>query len=247
MNSKKITSVIIALLLIVSVFSISATAADTITVSVSSVNVNAGDVFPVQLMISENSQMSGAVIDINYDKAQLEFVSADSGAILNKDAQVSINNIDGEKGCVRFAYMDASSNVTAGGALANIQFRALENSQGKTELSVSISNAGDFVRNDLSKIAYNTENGVINIINTTYVAEGDTTDATDSEIEEEGSNTVSDIEQQTTQNSTERNNDSDGNANKIKPVTAISVAGVIVVAIVTFFVLRKRMKNKNNK
>ena len=97
---KKILSIIISVLIILLSFSIISFASDTVTLSLQNETVYAGDEFTVNLFISDNSKVSGAVIDINYDKSKLEFVSAKEGAILDTKASISIRNINNDKSYV---------------------------------------------------------------------------------------------------------------------------------------------------
>ena len=184
--------------MLLSLFSISVFAESKAKLSLTSETVYAGAEFKLNLFISDNSKMSGAVIDINYDKNMLEFVSAEQGAILDKSANVSIKNIDGDKAKVRFTYLAPNSSVTSEGVIMSITFKALANSTGNTDLTITIPNAADFVTQDLENISYEVSNSVVKIINTTY-----------EESEDKSSSTTEDASQSTsedTQSTTEQEN-----------------------------------------
>ena len=91
---KKLISLILAILMLVPLFSISVFAENKVELSLTDETVYAGEEFKLNLFISDNSKMSGAVIDVNYDNTMLEFVSATQGTILDNTANVNIKNID---------------------------------------------------------------------------------------------------------------------------------------------------------
>lgn len=196
---KKVVSLFLTLLMLLSLFSFSAFAESKAKLSLTSETVYAGAEFKLNLFISDNSKMSGAVIDINYDKNLLEFVSAEQGAILDKSANVSIKNIDGDKAKVRFTYLAPNSSVTSEGVIMSITFKALANSTGNTDLTITIPNAADFVTQNLENISYEVSNSVVKIINKTY----------EEQSEDESSSTTEDASQSTsedTQSTTEQEN-----------------------------------------
>lgn len=162
---KKIISIFLTLIILTLSLSFFCFAEDAVTLSLNNEKVYAGDEFTINLFISDNSQMSGAVIDINYDNEKLEFVSAKEGAILDPKANISIRNINNEKSYVRFTYMAASSSVISDGILLSISFKALESAKGETELSITIPNPADFVTSDLEKIPYKVNNAKITVLN----------------------------------------------------------------------------------
>ena len=92
-------------------------------------NVAVGDEFEVKLFISDNAQLGGAVIDLQYDADKLEFVSGEKGAIIDKSAMVSIKKTSYEY--VRFTYLSPSSVVTSEGILFSVKFKALPNAEGQ--------------------------------------------------------------------------------------------------------------------
>ncbi len=161
---KKTISIITSLIILTLSFSICVYAEDPVIISIQDEKVYAGDEFTVNVFISDNSQMSGAVIDINYDNEKLEFISAKEGAILDTKGNISIRNVNKDNSYVRFAYMSGSSSVTAEGIIFSITFKALETASGKTNLEIAIPNAADFVNSDLEKLAYSVDNSEITIL-----------------------------------------------------------------------------------
>lgn len=163
---KKILSIILTVIMLILPLSAASFAAEPVTLSLTSEKVYAGDGFNLNLTVSDNSKMSGAVIDISYDNTKLQFVSSEYGAILNKSANVSIKD---NGNAIRFTYLDPSASVTAAGVLVKLRFKAMDNADGKTSLKISVPNAADFVTLDLDRISYKAVNSTVEIINSTYV------------------------------------------------------------------------------
>lgn len=210
---KKCISLFLALLMIVSLFSVSAFAESNVKLSLTSETVYAGEEFTLNLFISDNSKMSGAVIEVNYDKNMLEYVSAEQGGILDTSANISIKNIDGENAKVRFTYLAHNSSVTAEGVLMSITFKALNNANGETDLKITVPNAGDFVTQNLERISYTTSDSVVKIVNTTHIDDSEvdsssTTDESSSSTEKDTQTT--EIKNDYTENN-EKNDDKDDN------------------------------------
>lgn len=182
---KKFLLILISVLIIILSLSMTCFATDTVTLSLQNETVYAGDEFTVNLFVSDNSKISGAVIDINYDKTKLEFVSAKEGAILDAKANISIRNINKDNSYVRFAYMATGSSITSEGILFSVTFKVLESANGKTDLKITIPSPADFVSDSLEKIPYTVRNSSINILN-------DIPTETPSEIETESTETFTD-------------------------------------------------------
>ncbi len=239
---KKFVSLFLTLLILISSFSLSAFAESKVKLSLSSETVYAGAEFKLNLFISDNSKMSGAVIDINYDKNLLEFVSAEQGAILDKTANVSIKNIDGDKSKVRFTYLAPNSSVTSEGVIMSITFKALANSTGNTDLTITIPNAADFVTQDLEKIPYEVSNSVVKIINTTY----------EEQSEDDISSTTEDASQsivEDTQSTTEQeNNNSDKTQNNDKSdnilIVVLFVVGLLFITVGVVMLIQSKKKKE---
>ncbi len=237
---KKMISLMLVLFMLMSLFSISVFAENKVKLSLTNETVYAGEEFKLNLFISDNSKMSGAVIDINYDKNMLEFVSAKQGAILDSTANISIKNIDGEKPKVRFTYLAPNSSVTSEGVIMTITFKALENATGNTDLTISIPNAADFVTQDLHNIAYEVTNSVVKIINTTFEEQSDEvlSSTFDDETESTTDDTQSTTEQQSGKNNLQNNEDND---NAVIIVLLVLGLGFIIVGVVMLF---RSKKNK---
>lgn len=202
-NMKKTLSIIISILIVLLSFSTISFATDTVTLSLQNETVYAGDEFTVNLFISDNSKVSGAVVDINYDKSKLEFVSAKEGAILDTKASISIRNINNDNSYVRFAYMANGSCITAEGILFSVTFKVLETAEGKTDLNISIPSPADFVSENIEKIPYSVHNSTITIIND---IDNEITSESETEIPESTTDEITETESQIT---TETDNNPD--------------------------------------
>ncbi len=238
---KKLFSIFLATILIVSSFSVICFAENPVKLSLNSETdtVYAGDEFVVKLMISDNSKMSGAAIDINYDKNKLEYISGSFGGILDDSATKSVKNINGDKAKVRFTYLSPSSSVTSQGVLVTVKFKALENASGKTELTISVPNPGDFIAQDLTRLAYTVENAKITIVGS----------PTESESESQSESETQQVESSTTETTTKpvENNDINDDKDMSKTIIVVVVAGAVILIAVALLTKKPKSKNKKRK
>lgn len=238
---KKFFSILLAFILIISAFSITCFAENPVKLSLNSEtdSVYAGDEFVVKLMISDNSKMSGAAIDINYDKNKLEYISGSFGGILDDSATKSVKNINGDKAKVRFTYLSPSSSVTSQGVLVTVKFKALENASGKTELTISVPNPGDFIAQDLTRLAYTVENAKISIVGS----------PTESESESQSESETQPVESPTNETTTKpvENNDIDDDKDMSKTIIVVVVAGAVILIAVALLTKKPKSKNKKRK
>lgn len=239
---KKLLSVFLTLILILCVFNVSCFADNPVKLTLDSETdtVYAGDEFVVKLMISDNSKMSGAAIDINYDKNKLEFVSGTFGGILDSSATKSLKNLNGDKSKVRFTYLAPSSAVTSQGVLVTLKFKALENASGNSELTISIPNPGDFVSQDLSRLSFTVENTKISIKNNV----DETESVAETETESQSIETTSETET-TTENV--QNIDDGDDENTDKTILAIVISGMAILLVVLLLCRKPKSKKKKGK
>lgn len=243
---KRFLSIFLSVLVAFSVLSITAGATNSVKLKLVSEtdSVYAGDEFVVKLNISDNSKMSGAAIDVNFDKSKLQYVSGAYGGILDSSAIMSIKDVSGERGKVRFTYLSQSSEVTSAGVLVTLKFKALENASGDTELSVSVENPGDFISLDLTRLSYTVENANVKIVNTNPVIE-ESTDEAESESQSEIwiDATESDTDE-SLENSNEKSDDED---NTKWVFVAMIVAGVVILVSVVSIGKSSKPKKKRKK
>lgn len=227
--------------MLISLFSTTVFAEEKVKLSLTNETVYAGEEFKLNLFISDNSKMSGAVIDISYDKNMLEFVSAKQGAILDNSANISIKNIDGEKSKIRFTYLAPNSSVTSEGVIMTITFKALENATGDTDLTISIPNQADFVTQDLQNIPYEVTNSVVKIINTTYVEKNDETSTSTLEDETES---ISDISESTTEGQNDKSNLQNNEDNDTAIIIVLIVVGLGFITVGAVILVRSKKKQE---
>ena len=240
---KKTISVILTVLILLSMLlTIPVSAKNPVELKLTDVTVYAGDEFEMKLFISDNSQLSGAVIDLQYDATMLEFVSGEAGQIIDESAMVSIKNVS-EKSIhkyIRFTYLSPSSTVTAEGVLFSVKFKALPNAEGQSSIEISIPSAGDFVNADAEKLAYTVKDSTVKIINTT-VESADATESTTDESVTDIVESSSNITESSTADNNIDNNDKDNDY--IEIVIGLFIAGgIIIVGVGVYLVIIKRKK-----
>lgn len=212
-------------------------AKSTVELKVTDATVYAGDEFELKVFISDNSKLSGAVIDLEYDASKLEYVSAEKGAIIDEDAMISIKNTPNN---VRFTYLSPDSAITSEGILFSVKFKALENAEGQSSVKIVIPSAGDFVSENLEKLPYTVKNSTVKIINNTVVNTESTTESTSVENTDLPSNQD---DKSTTENTTDNNqNNNDGNGDNVKIVIGLVVAGLILIfgAVIYLIISKKK-------
>lgn len=212
-------------------------AKSTVELKVTDATMYAGDEFELKVFISDNSKLSGAVIDLEYDASKLEYVSAEKGAIIDEDAMISIKNTPNN---VRFTYLSPDSAITSEGILFTVKFKALENAEGESSVKIIIPSAGDFVSENLEKLPYTVKNSTVKIINNTVVNTESTTESTSVENTDLPSNQD---DKSTTENTTDNNqNNNDGNGDNVKIVIGLVVAGLILIfgAVIYLIISKKK-------
>ncbi len=237
---KKFLSVILALTVILLTLSISVIAANPVKLTLTEESVYAGEEFNIQLLISDNSQMSGAVIDVNFDSRVLEFISAEQGAILDPNANISIKKIDEDSSKIRFTYLAPNSSVTSEGIVMNLTFKAMPSAVGETDLTITIPSAGDFVTADLEKISYEIVNSKIKITNTTL----ESTDENESESESETLSDSTTNETEAVETTTEPVKVNDNKVNNgLLPMFILLAVGICVIVIGVVLLISSKKKD----
>ena len=236
---KKTISIITSLIILTLSLATCVYAREPVMISIQDEKVYAGDEFTVNVFISDNSQISGAVIDINYDNEKLEFISAKEGAILDTKGNISIRNVNKDNSYVRFTYMSGSTSVTAEGIIFSITFKALETASGKTNLEITIPNAADFVNSDLEKLAYSVDNCEITVLDNISI---ETTEPSTSESPTSTETTTDIIENETSDNTNNDSGEKD-NVNIDNSKTLLIVILLVGVALICFgivFIIKKK-------
>ncbi len=231
---KKVISIILSLIILIFSFSYLVSAENVAELSIQDEKVYAGDDFTVNLFISDNSQLSGAVIDIKYDNEKLEFVSAKEGGILDPTSNISIRNIKDDNSYVRFTYMSANSSVSTKGILFSVTFKALENAKGKTDLEITVPNAADFINSDLEKISYSVDNAEIEILENISIEKP--TEPISEDIS--ASDTTEISQSETTTNNVV--NDKNENKNDMSFMIALLLVGIALICFGVVVAIKKK-------
>lgn len=233
---KRIISMMLTIFVLLAV-TIPVSAKSTVELKVTDATVYAGEEFELKVFISDNSKLSGAVIDLEYDASKLEYVSAEKGAIIDEDAMISIKNTPNN---VRFTYLSPDSAIASEGILFSVKFKALENAEGESSVKITIPSAGDFVSENLEKLPYTVKNSTVKIINNTVVNTESTTESISVENTDLPSNQD---DKSTAENTTDNNqNNNDGNGDNVKIVIGLVVAGLILIfgAVIYLIISKKK-------
>lgn len=236
---KTLLTVLIVFILFSTFLTMSVFAKTPVELKLTDTTVYAGDEFEIKLFISDNAQLGGAVIDLQYDADKLEFVSGEKGAIIDKSAMVSIKKTSYKY--VRFTYLSPSSVVTSEGILFSVKFKALPNAEGQSDIKISIPSAGDFVNGNAEKLAYTVENATVKILNTTVEITNETESASDesvTDIVESSSN----ITESSTNDNNIDNNSKDNDYVKIIIGLFVS-GGLIIIGVVVYIIVKRKRGN----
>lgn len=238
---KEISTVFVVLMLLSIVLAVPVFAKNPVELKLTNTTVYADDEFEIKVFISDNSQLSGAVIDLQYDANMLEFISGDKGGIVDESAMVSIKGVSENSAYkyVRFTYLSPNSAITSEGILFSVKFKALPNAEGQSDIKISIPSAGDFVNSDAEKIAYKIENSKVKIINTTIESTGETV-STSIVSETNMFESTNDVSESSINNA---NVDFENNENDyVKIVIGLFIAGGIIIIGVIVYMINKKKK-----
>lgn len=240
---KKLISVFLTVLILLFLcLTVTVSAKNPVELKLTDTTIYAGDEFEIKLFISDNSQLSGAVIDLQYDADKLEFISGEKGAIIDESAMVSFNDTSEKSSYryARFAYLSPSSTITSEGILFSVKFKALPNADGETDVKISIPSAGDFVNPDAEKLAYTIKNSTVKIINTTV----ESIDITESASEESFTVSIESTDnrsESSTNNKIDKDNIGDNDYTEI--VIGLFVAGgMIIIGVVAYLIIKKKKR-----
>ena len=256
---KKALALIVSVIVFISCMSMTSFADNKVKLYISDVEVNAGDNFTADIMISDNSDLSGAVIDVCYDSSKIKFVNGNVGGIVDDNAQVAIRDL---KSSVRFTYLDASESVSSAGILFSLDFTALDDAAGETKLEIKIDNPGDFIGSDSQKLSYTLTPGTVSIKNNSLpvanetLSETETESSTDAESTQKAANEKA-SEITTASESQEKGKDKEGkedfNDNKKIIITIVAtcviflLAGLLINEVYKGKRDNKKKKSKKNK
>ncbi len=242
---KKTILIIFTFIYLFSTLVFTSTAANEVQLSINDITVNAGDSFTIDVMISDNSDLAGAVIDIKYNNEYFTFLEGTVGGIVSEAAQTDIRNIESSS-CVRFTYMSSDETVTSSGILFSIKFLATDNAKGDSPFDLKIDYPADFVNSDSEKILYSLDSAKVTVknyaIEESVVSEDKNESAIENSIQLENSETAeNETESLTAESKTESSQSSDNNKTRII-VTVVCACLVLILLILLFQVIFKDRK-----
>ena len=127
-KSKKLMSVLLTLVMLLSLVPTTAYAVNHGKVTIESKNVNAGDSFDVEVSIAEHSGFANFQLAVEYDNSMLELTAINKGAVLAGSFTKNPS-----KGILVFA---GEEDITGDGVLATLTFKAKESASGTTSVTL---------------------------------------------------------------------------------------------------------------
>lgn len=127
-KSKKLMSVLLTLVMLLSLVPTTAYAVNQGKVTIESKNVNAGDSFDVEVSIAEHSGFANFQLAVEYDNSMLELTAISKGAVLAGSFTKNPS-----KGLLVFA---CEEDITEDGVLATLTFKAKESASGTTSVTL---------------------------------------------------------------------------------------------------------------
>ena len=127
-KSKKLMSVLLTLVMLLSLVPTTAYAVNQGKVTIESKNVNAGDSFDVDVSIAEHSGFANFQLAVEYDNSMLELTAINKGAVLAGSFTKNPS-----KGLLVFA---GEEDITGDGVLATLTFKAKESASGTTSVTL---------------------------------------------------------------------------------------------------------------
>ncbi len=147
--SKKMLSIILAIMMIITIVPITASAASpTLTLMANDTDVTVGEIITIDVSVSENSQLSVLTADLIYDSTVFEAVSIRSYGIFNDNGKIhEAVNCKLSNGKARFTGVVAGI-IVEGGLLFSVELKVIKSSDCNISIDVVESCDGDL--NNLS-------------------------------------------------------------------------------------------------
>ncbi len=160
-NRNRIIATILSLIMIVSTVPIIAIAAKAPMLTVDSVEAEPGDTVKVNVSISGNTGIAGALIGISYD-SRLALVSAENG---NAFQNLTFTKPGKLGNPAKFLWDSESGMSKKDGTILILTFKVADNAEKGTSLNVTINcKSGDFYDADLNTVEVHSVNGGVNIV-----------------------------------------------------------------------------------
>ncbi len=138
---KKVFSMILALMVLLSMFTFVTSAANepTLTIKSSKTAPKLGDTITVTVSVSANSKLGALTVDLKYDSRRLEVVK-DSGAMKGVFS-LEILNVEYSSNTVRYTGVTTAGITSKAADLFTVKFKVI--GEGKASLSLAIDEAFD--------------------------------------------------------------------------------------------------------
>lgn len=160
MNKSKTAVIILALILILSSFSliVSSETQKVTTFSISSVNGVSGKDVKISVNISADSDIAAASIVLKYDKIKLEVISATQGTALTTG--ITDVNSDVPNAKIIIAYVNVDG-LKASGSILDVTFRIKQITTESIPLTLDVP---ELINNKYEVISHKVENGSIKVM-----------------------------------------------------------------------------------
>lgn len=156
----RIISVILILLLLLSTVPMTAFAAKKPTITVDTIEANPGDTVTINISISGNTGIAGALIGISYD-SKLTLVSAENGDAFGGLSFTKSGKLENP---AKFLWDSESGASKKDGTVLKLTFKVADNAEKGTVLKVNANcKFGDFYDSDMDTVEVNSVNGGVNI------------------------------------------------------------------------------------
>ena len=159
-NRNRIIATILSLIMIVSTVPIIAIAAKAPTLTVDSVEAEPGDTIKVNVSISGNTGIAGALIGISYD-SRLNLISAENG---NAFQNLTFTKPGKLGNPAKFLWDSENGMSKKDGTVLILTFKVADDAKKGTSLNVKINcKSGDFYDADMNTVEVYSVNGGVNI------------------------------------------------------------------------------------
>lgn len=156
----KFISVILAILLMLSTVSIMAFAVKRPTLTVDTVEANPGDTVTINIRISGNTGIAGALIGLSYD-SKLTLVNAENGGAFNSLSFTKPGKLGNP---ANFLWDSESGESKKDGTVLKLTFEVADNAVKGSVLNININcKSGDFYDSDMDTVEVNSVNGGVSI------------------------------------------------------------------------------------
>ncbi len=157
----RLSASVLALLMILSILTVPAFAAGTVSVDFGNVSGKTGETITLPVMITNNPGIATFRFRITYDADTLEFVSVEKGAVLTSGTLA--NSVNKEESTVTFLWY-STTDVIGDGVIANLKFKILKPEDGKCDIAVTYL-PQDLLNEDSQQISYTVSEGSVTVMN----------------------------------------------------------------------------------